>query len=240
MDKLKITDGIQPGIRMTRQDICRIALESDSSFKENLIQYLIDTLLKNGEIVRVGRNSYVKVEGNAKHMYPARYSEDALVIIERLKEKFPLMKFQVWELRWLNEFLIHLVWRNTIFIDVEKMGAGFVFDELYDDYKGNILLEPDDNQVFRYSSNGSLVIGKLISEAPQADEAGVTPLERIMVDLVANKLLGSMINEGEIPDIIREMFDKYRVNRSTLMRYARRRHKEDRMREILGDRLDTV
>ncbi|MCD8286819.1 MAG: hypothetical protein LUD50_06320 [Clostridia bacterium] len=63
-----------------------------------------------------------------------------------------------------------------------------------------------------------------------------------MVDLLANKTLRGviLIIVDKITDIIRDMFDKYLVNQSTLMRYARRRNKEQEVREILGDRLDAV
>lgn len=165
------------------------------------------------------------------------YSERAKELIQTVGEAFPLLTFQVWELRWLNEFLNHLVGENIIFLDIEKDGCDFVYEELRDKYDGELLLKPDAEQIYRYGKDGTIVIGRLVTEAPKGDAKASVPLERIMVELEANKVLRSLISTGEIPQIIRDMYDKYQVDSVKLLRYARRRNKKDIMLEVLGDRI---
>lgn len=237
-----IEKSLKPGVEMTRQDICNIAKSVDDTFRETLLRNLLGELMSNERISRVGRGHYVsyvkKSEGqNIKKVYSGTYSERAENLVNDVAERFPLLPFQVWELRWLNEFLNHLVAENIIFLDVEKEGCEFVYEELRDKYDGELLLKPTVEQVYRYGKDGTIVIGRLITETPKGDKKGSVPLEKIMVELEANKILRSLISVGEVPQIINDMYDKYLVDDAKLLRYARRRNKQDVMIDVLGNKI---
>ncbi len=134
---------------------------------------------------------------------------------------FPLLDFQVWELCWLNEFLTHLTGKNIIFLDTENSGCEFVCEELRDKYDGKILIKPNPEELYRYGKDGTIVIGRLVTEMPQGKDKGFVPLERIMVE----RSKQSLVRTREIPDLIIQMYDKYLVYNSKLLRYARRRNK---------------
>ncbi|MCD8053921.1 MAG: hypothetical protein LUF00_07740 [Lachnospiraceae bacterium] len=239
MNKVEIENNLIIGKVMSRQDICNIAKNVDDTFRDTLLRNLIEELMSSGTITRIGRNSYIKMSEtqNRKKIYSGMYSERAKELVQTMGEKFPLLNFQVWEMRWLNEFLNHLVGENIIFLDIEKDGCEFVYEELRDKYDGRLLLKPDAEQMYRYGKDGTIVIGRLVTEAPKGDAMASVPLERIMVELEANKVLRSLISTGEIPQIIRDMYDKYQVDSIKLLRYARRRNKKDIMMEVLGDRI---
>lgn len=236
MNTMEIEKKIEPGHVMSRKDISSIAKSVDSSFRDTLLRNLLEELIINGSIVRVGRNCYMK-EAEKKPLYCGMYSDYAKELVQLVDKSFPLLSFQVWELRWLNEFLNHLVGENIIFLDIEKDGCEFVYEELRDQYDGRLLLKPDAEQVYRYGKDGTIVICRLVTEAPQGETRGSVPLERIMVELEANKVLRSLISEGEIPQMIREMYDKYQIDNSRLLRYARRRNRQDVLLEVLDGRI---
>lgn len=237
-----IEKSLKPGVEMTRQDICNIAKSVDDTFRETLLRNLLARLVPDGSVTRTGRGHYTyyckRVEKqNTKKVYSGMYSERAENLVNDVAERFPLLPFQVWELRWLNEFLNHLVAENIIFLDVEKEGCEFVFEELRDKYDGELLLKPTVEQVYRYGKDGTIVIGRLITETPKGDKRGSVPLEKIMVELEANKILRSLISVGEVPQVINDMYDKYLVDDAKLLRYARRRNKQDVMIDVLGDKI---
>ncbi|MCD7954606.1 MAG: hypothetical protein LUG93_02375 [Lachnospiraceae bacterium] len=239
MNKVEIEKNLKTGKAMSRQDICDIAKNVDDTFRDTLLRNLIEELMSSGTITRIGRNCYIKTSESQNHKknYNGMYSERASELIQIVGDDFPLLAFQVWELRWLNEFLNHLVGENIIFLDIERDGCEFVYEELRDKYDGELLLKPDAEQIYRYGKDGTIVIGRLVTEAPQGSAKASAPLERIMVELEANKVLRSLISTGEIPQIIRDMYDKYQVDSIKLLRYASRRNKKDAMMEVLGDRI---
>ncbi len=237
-----IEKNLKSGVEMSRKDISDIAKSADDTFKDTLLRNLLAELMSKEKIFRVSRGHYVFIgedseKQNIKKSYSGIYSERALELMNNMEKRFPLVSFQAWELRWLNEFLNHLTARNYIFLDVEKESREFVYEELRDKYEGEMLLKPTEEEVYRYGKDGTILIGRLISEAPKGSKNGVVPLEKIMVELVANKLLRSMINVSEVPQIINDMYDKYLIDDSKLLRYARRRNKEDAITEILSSRL---
>ena len=50
-------------------------------------------------------------------------------------------------------------------------------------------------------------------------------MEKIIVDLFANKTVSALVSKGDYPDMLERMFSKYIIDQSKLFRYARRRNK---------------
>ena len=219
----------------TRQELCKIAEKLDSDFKETLLRNMLEKLLINGDVVRVAHNKYMLNHGtNKKLIYENRYSEKAERIISEMKEKYPLLDYQVWELNWLNEFWNHQIAGNKIFLEVENMGCDFVYAEMSERYNGGILLRPSENELYRYGRNDTIIIDRLVSEAPKGvPEKYNTPLEKIVVDLFANRKLKSMIHTGEYATAISDMFEKYSIDQSKMFRYANRRNKKQEIIHFL-------
>ena len=219
----------------TRQDILRAAYLDDNSFKETQLRNLISSLLNEKSILRVGHNHYSKNNGtDLRHEYQPTISEEASNVIKAIKEDYPFVKFQVLELRWLNEFLNHLVARNTIFVNVENDGCEFVYSSLRYSYDGIILLRPSIKEIEYYSDDNCVIVDRLVSESPLNDKnPNVSTLEKIIVDLFSNKALMTMVSRGDYPAMLDNIFSKYQVNQSKLFRYARRRNKSGEIKKYI-------
>lgn len=63
-------------------------------------------------------------------------------IIAFMLTAFPALQWRTWELSWLNEFVNHLIAKNTFFVEVESDGCSFVFSALNQKYPGQVLLRP--------------------------------------------------------------------------------------------------
>ncbi len=235
MDTRAILRTLPDGI-CTRQRILQAARIVEPSFKETQLRHLLGALRNSNLIVKVGRNQYGKAdESQRKPIYTGVYSNTAWVVIECMETQFPLLEYRVWELSWLNEFFNHQVARNKIFLDAEYGGCDFVFNVLFEKFPGKVLLRPKAQDMLLYGSDDGIIIDRLISEAPKSEgKRYQVPLEKLIVDLFANKKLG--LSKGDYPSAIEMMFSKYRIDQVALFRYARRRNKEKEVLDFLRGR----
>lgn len=214
---------------INRQRLLEYAINIDSDFKETLFRNLLEKLLNEGDLIRIGRNQYQKAnKKNSKEIYHNQYSKEALQVVDLMKKKYPLLDYRIWEINWLNEFWNHQIAQNKIFVEVERMGCDFVYTELSEVYSGNILLRPNEKELYRYGRANTIIVDRLVSESPKGNpESYNTPLEKMIVDLFANKNIREMVHIGEYARAIAEMFDKYYVDQVKLFRYAARRNKKE-------------
>ncbi len=209
----------------TRQQILHAARIVEPSFKETQLRNLMGTLRNSRLIVRVGRNQYQKVGKELKKsVFSGVYSHAAQQVIEHMQKQFPLLSYRVWELSWLNEFFNHQLAHNKIFVEVEKDGCDFVFSSLVEKFPGRVLLRPKAQDLFQYGTDDGIIIDRLVTEAPKSNgEPNQVPLEKLIVDLFANKCL--MLSKGDYPPALETMFATYRIDQVSILRYARRRNK---------------
>jgi hypothetical protein len=223
----RIENSLPDGV-FGRAAIMRAAKMEDPEFRDTLLRNFIEKLKKSGSIIHIGRDQYVKDTGRSKKIYAGIYSSEGKSLARRMSKRFPLVDYRIWEFSWLNEFMNHQIAHNRIFLEVEKVGCDFVFDDLIGKYQGNILLRPKPEDVFRYGRDGIIIVDNLISGAPEGDpDQHNLSLEKLIVDLFANKVLMSMVSQGDYPEAISEMFENYQINQSMLLRYASRRNRAD-------------
>lgn len=79
-----------------------------------------------------------------------------------------------------------------------------------------------------------IVIQKLTTEAPKGDgEFWHTNLEKMLVDIMADRLLMDSFSESEYPLIYETAFESFVIDESQMFRYARRRTADKRIRDFL-------
>ena len=193
---------------------------------------ILTNLIDNQMIVRVKRNQYKTIKENILPDFDYELSDFASEISRMISEEYPLVEYEVWDLTVLNQFLNHLIGQNCIFIEVESDLVDTVFEMLLK--KGyRVLLSPTEEIFFRYSLDNVIVVRKLISQAPNnlIGQKKIS-LERLLVDIVADKLLQSMISYSEIPEIYHDCLSQYNISTKKMIRYASRRHAKEKI-EIL-------
>ncbi len=227
-----------PDYPISRHEILEIVRESELNFREGQMKRLLAYMIKASKIEHIGRDKYRKIKDTVNlAQYENRYSGNALRIIDIMQNEFPLVECRVWELAWLNEFVDHQLGCNYIFLEVENDGCEFVFERIITEFEGKVLLKPDQDQILRYGSNDSIIIERLISESPKGKKEPYNlEIEKLIVDLFANKRLKEMISPGDYPAALESIFSKYKVDQVKMFRYARRRNKERELREYLQNR----
>ena len=194
--------------------------------------WAIDKLIQSGIIERRGYGEYTIADDNKRRIYSPKYSDESDRIMGELSEKYPYVAFTVFETTLLNSFLNHLIGQNTIFLQVEKDSSVYVFRYLQEEGYVNLLYKPSMSEFHLYWQRGMIVVTDLISEAPvRNDEPHSIMLEKMLVDMCADKLIASTFSTAELPAVFRQSIERYVVDCPRMLRYARRRNKEN---EISG------
>ena len=203
-------------------------------YTEASVNWLLGKLKKENQIVAVGRGKYERLPESAKkkqYVYP--HSIEYKDIESKIIGAYPLVDFQMWELIQFNEFLNHQISKNLIVAEVENMLDETVFDTLHEEYP-YVLFSPRMEYYYRHKGEeNTIVVLKLISEAPKPREGHSSPLEKLLVDLFVNKFTGHLIEKSEYPAILEEAFHKYYLDETKMFRYARRRNVEARMKTFI-------
>jgi len=190
---------------------------------EALFKAKLQGLINSSLIFRVGRNAYCVAQEDVQH-YRHNYSVSAENVVGIISKHYPKIKYSVFELVQMNEFVNHLLAHNTIFVSVESSLGDFVFDTLKESHPGNVLINPTSDIFHQYWYSNMLVITKLVTEAPSDNNRPwAARIEKILVDIMADPLIQSSISASEFPGIYTEVFRKYVVDESCLFRYAKRR-----------------
>lgn len=220
----------------SRAELMETIQESGKSISEASFKLELQKMLKEGVIVRVGRNRYC-VAKNGIGVYSYEYSDDAKIVANILKEKFPYLNFTIMDFVQLNEFVNHQLAHNVIHVSVEEDLGDFVFDVLKEKYPGKVLINPTPEIYHQYWYDGMIVVGKLVSEAPMGQkEKWNTRIEKLLVDVITNSILLSSVSEAELTNIYEGAFTKYAIDESCMFRYAKRRGAENKIREFIKEK----
>ena len=215
-------------------NLLKNALSEASFYKK------VEELVKNGQIIRVGRNVY-SLPDDKRLTYEYKYSELAEAVAQEIAQQYPYVNFSIFEFVQLNDFVNHLIAHNVIFLSVEAEIMDFVFETLRDKYPGKVLINPTVEIYHQYWSDNMIVLGKLTTEAPKGQKASWhTRLEKMLVDIMAEPLLLASISRAEYPHIYEDAFDRYIVDENGLFRYASRRKVTKKIKELIRKETDIV
>lgn len=233
VDGKKITQFLPDKHSFTTQEFVGAVRESDAAYSDRMAYRMLKELQANGIIMKVGRGHYSKVVGRKSY----RFEPSDLIseITTFIKDEYPLVKFQTWEIYQWNEFVNHQLAHNALFIEVEGQLETIIFESLFDKYH-QVLLNPDTDSFYRYRTDDMIIVQKLVSGSP-APLRGTNQasLEKLLVDIFSRKLTGQLIERDEYRQIYTDAFAKYAINESALFRYAGRRHLEPDIRKFIEE-----
>lgn len=233
-------DGLLDVTRFTRKELLESFRMAGYMLSEASFYKKVEELVKNGQIIRVGRNVY-SLPDDKRLTYEYKYSELAEEVAQEIAQQYPYVNFSIFEFVQLNDFVNHLIAHNVIFLSVEADIMDFVFETLRDKYPGKVLINPTVEIYHQYWSDNMIVLGKLTTEAPKGQKASWhTRLEKMLVDIMAEPLLLASISRAEYPHIYEDAFDRYIVDENGLFRYASRRKVTKKIKELIRKETDIV
>ena len=233
-------DGLLDVTRFTRKELLESFRMAGYMLSEASFYKKVEELVKNVQIIRVGRNVYSLLD-DKRLAYEYKYSELAEEVAQEITQQYPYVNFSIFEFVQLNDFVNHLIAHSVIFLSVEAEIMDFVFETLRDKYPGKVLINPTVEIYHQYWSDNMIVLGKLTTEAPKGQKASWhTRLEKMLVDIMAEPLLLASISRAEYPHIYEDAFDRYIVDENGLFRYASRRKVTKKIKELIRKETDIV
>jgi hypothetical protein len=223
-----------------RRELYDALRASGRALSYNSVGGVIVEMMSEGEIERVGRNRYAFFNGR-RVVYAAPVSEQLSRVIASISERFPILEFLAWDTTALNEFLNHQIANGAILLEVEAMLESAVFEYLREEMGKTVLLKPNIKSFNTYWEPGIVIVQRLTSQAP-GDKAGshLPSLEKLVVDLFANKLVRAVFSQSELPSLLEQMFERYVIDESRLFRYACRRNRAERIEAFIKDKTNIV
>lgn len=148
----------------------------------------------------------------------------------------------IWNINWLNEFMIHQIFASFYIIEVEPQNAENVFFKLKDEDIKNVYYRPDKEAINKYvlTENDSIVVKNLFSRSPvqKQKKIRIPTIEKILVDLYSEPEFYYAFQGNELVEIYRNVIRKYNVNFAKLFNYARRRRRENEIKEFMSKNLE--
>ena len=197
--------------------------------------WAISCLVSEGILERKGRGEYGLSDGNVKSDYSPRYSNIAAGLLDTISDQYPYVHFTIFETALMNDFLNHLIAQNTVFVQVEKESSVYIFRFLQEKGYQGLMYKPSRKDFNLYWSRDGVVVTDMISEAPvRVDKPAVITLEKMLVDICADKLISTTFSKSELPEVFEQASERYAIDQTKMLRYARRRNKEREITEYLG------
>lgn len=227
---------LDPDRQYSHQELISELRQDNPKLSESSYHWAISGMLHSGSIVKIGYNEYTIPDGCERKPYKPVYSDISSALLTQVSEKFPLVSFTVFETALMNDFLNHLIAQNTIFLQVEKEYSIFVFRYLQSLGCTDLMYKPSKADYALYWKEDCIVVTDLISEAPVRESSPhEICLEKMLVDMFCDKLISSTYSKAEFPEVLQKAMTDWLIEKPKMLRYARRRGKEEEIRKILEE-----
>jgi len=224
----EVTDRLVDKKTYRHKELVNLLKGLKADLSESTYHWAISGLIRTGSLIRRGYDSYSLSSDSNDDKYLPIYSDRAKEVSGLISEKYPYLQFTVFETVLMNEFLNHLIARNTIFLQVEKESSIYVFRFLQELNVGNVMYKPTVKDLGLYWSGDCIIVTDLISEAPlRTDMPHSIMLEKMLVDMSADKLIAASFSKAEFPFVIEQAKSRYLLDRVRMLRYARRRNRQE-------------
>ena len=218
---------------LSKKDLMELLKKDFPTWSDNTINAYLSNLKKQGIINNISRGIYTtgKIQ-----LFNPQIDNQLKKIANRIHKTYPFVNYCIWNSSWLNDLMRHQPFKNFIIVEVEKVAAEQVFNELNNHYQ-NTFINPDEILFERYISalDNVIIVKNLYSEAPilKANDLSIPTIEKILIDILIDDILFAA-QQGEINFIFKSAYGKYDINESKLKRYAARRNRETEVEKLIN------
>jgi len=157
----------------------------------------------------------------------------------------------MWNLNILNSFTSHQYSKEIVFVEIDKYRIKELFFDLKDKLNTKYYISKEYTKDYDHIAleGKIIIINTLVKRAPLKKQNArlnhyvVSPkLEKILVDIIANKEIFNMYDKASIKEIFLNCYEKYNLDFTTLLYYAKNRGIRETVRafteQVLGVNLD--
>ncbi|MBS5527398.1 MAG: hypothetical protein KHX42_04490 [Prevotella sp.] len=195
---------------------------------------ILSKMVADGLLEKTGKGQYAITYAGRRVFTP--YHDDTITQIETtLRQQFPLANFCVWNSADLKNLSHYIVNMDVIWVDIERDAMELAFVNIKKSgLERQTFLAPTakDYELYIYGKP-SIVIRPLVTEAPllpMGENFTRVSMEKILVDAAIDHDF-LPFQEFEILNVYNTAFERYEINQSKMLRYARRRGHEEEIKE---------
>lgn len=215
----------------SRKDLRKRMEEKQIEMSDSTITRFLNKMVKEENIIK-NKNEYEVVKGKIKRKYRYTPSDKLAEIKELIIENYPYLEFEIWEYVQLNDFVNHLIGKNSFIIEAEKDYELAIF-ELLNEHYPRVLLDPTYDTFSLYSMDEPIVVKRLISRTPKDKNAPHQPtLEKLLVDLIQDAFTSQLINSHELKRMFKICDEEYFINYRVMKTYAKRRNAQVKLDDL--------
>ncbi len=195
----------------------------DPEISSDAIRQRIVRLKQSGALIGLGKGIYTL---SSKPKYKPK-SDAFIAKLNRLfSKKFAGIKSCAWSSAWLNDFTIHQPAHFFYLFETEPDMIETTFN-LFKDNNISAWLQPNQDtiQLYLQSQPNSVIVKPLITRSPviKSPKTSLPELEKILVDVFAEKELFYYLRGQELVNIYERASDRYLISWQRLYSYASRR-----------------
>lgn len=221
----------------SREELFAFYKQIKPEIKETTFRWIIFNLKKQQVISSVSKGRFTF---SFKPAFMPEPDKTEKKIFSSIEKQFPTLRFCIWSTRILSEFMLHIPAKHLTIIQAEKEALEPVYDFLKEQKMGDIFVRPEKKEIERYiyESNKAIVLLPLVSKSPvQKIKPIITiTLEKLIVDLYSDKKNFAAFQGNELAHIINTAYNRYAIDFTTLLYYAKRRKKDIELREFLKNK----
>ena len=210
---------------LTKKQLSKaIQMEAGKPINDSSFFARLKKKTESGELVRIGKGVYAK--SNLPVFDYELFSQAAKdVHVFLMGEYLGRIEFAVYEVTILNRFLNHLIAGSTTIVDVPKGFCENIFYALQDRGFRNVLLNPTEDENYRYNHNDgeTIIVKGTSSRSPIDRKMGKVLLEKLLVDIVSDKRLRYFFEGAETGPAVEEIVTSYSLDYAKVRTYAKRR-----------------
>lgn len=191
----------------------------------NTFSWIVSLLLKRSLLFRSGYDRYsTKPLLAYSGGLDTPLVEKARSLLLKNKNVGRVVVFAISSLNaWLNELIAH----ESLLVEVDRRNMDYVFELLRKAFpRTTVLYQPSSAERSRYRADGMIVVVPLFNRSPLPLGNGKMSLEKLAVDLFADRGLRQFFSLDETSEMVARMLSEYSYDERALLNYAKRRNVE--------------
>jgi hypothetical protein len=195
-----------------------LAEESESRVPDSTLKTYLPKFVEAGILFDAGKGWYSNLSE------PLVLDSGSLIPITKcLSEQFPLLDISCWSTEQINPFMHHLLSKFVTFVYTDADAMETVGDVL-SDAGHNVLVNPGKDEIEKFygKTEHPVIVRPSVTKEPAAI-SGMSPPEKLLVDLLFENNKLSIMESSEADDVVQKAIQAGRVNMAALLSYAKRR-----------------
>ena len=214
---------LQKSKTISREELFALIRKHYGEVSRSYAYQIISYLKEKGSLFQLDRTTYATKRKRGFAYLPSDQGIESIIA--------GYGDYVIWDTNIFNPWLNHLLGSVITFVEVDRDLMGLVMNDLKKKGYHYVLLNPNKREFDKYFAERMVVIRPCTKALVEKDHR--ISLERLLVELFANKLLDCLYERSELERMVNEAFKSYHVDLAKCFHVAKRKKIEDAFQAFL-------